>query len=324
MDRKGDILKKVLEASGYAAGQGEEKAELDTLNRHLLLAVSPIAKARAGLEFVSSFFTNKDQVRLTLMNVLPAQGVVWDEEKDFESLELMESRTEAGERKAHKVLDDAKRGFTAAGFPAGNIEIKITPSQMSKGHHIVREGRSGQYDAVVLGRRTQMKIEELMDKSVSRELLESLSDRISFPFWICRPPEHGRRNVLLCVDDSAPSERMADHVGFILADEPGQDVTVLHVHDSGKRTLAESEATMAKAVNIMTTAGMPEDRITRHILHASNPARSILQEIHAGKYAAVAIGSAGSDRGLLDKLLVGSVARKIFKELRGASLWVCF
>ncbi len=319
-----DPISRYVMAAGLSPA-GREKENPDSpLKRHLMLPISKHSKAGAGLEFVSKFFTAKDDVSLTLLHIPPSQAAVVAEETSYESLDLLETQAAAEHKRGRVVVDDARRKLMAAGFDKENLEDRIASAQVSKAHDIIREARAGRFDAVVLGRRAQVGLAEVMDKSVCRELLEGLADSISFPLWICRLPDHERKNVLLCVDGSDPSERMADHTGFMLAHEPGHGVTVFHVQDPSRSDTSEAQAVMDHTIDVLKQAGMPEDRISVMIRRGTNPARLIQGEYDAGNYAAVAIGSAGKDRGLWDRMFVGSVARTVFKELRGAALWVCF
>jgi len=310
--------------AGLSPSGREKETTADPLDRHLLLTLSKHSKAGAGLEFISNFFTAKDHVRLTLMHISPSQAAVWAEETSYESLDVLETQAAAADKKGRMVVDEARRKLVAAGFDKEKIEDRIASAQKSKAHEIIREARKGRYDAVVLGRRPQMGLADLMDHSLCRELLEGLADAISFPLWICRLPEKGRKNVLLCVDGSDPSDRMADHTGFVLAREPGHTVTVFHVHDPSKSDPMDAEGVVEHAVDVLKEAGMPEERIVRMIQRSTNPARLIQEEYDAGNFAAVAIGSAGSGRGFWNKMFVGSVAQAVFKELHGAALWICF
>jgi nucleotide-binding universal stress UspA family protein len=277
----------------------KEMADEPGLGRHLLVALSGHAKAGAGLEFVSHFFTQRENVNLTLFHIPAVPGAVWAEEASYETLGALEHRSEANVDKGRRLVAEARRRLMGA-------------------------AASGSYDAVVLGRRAQVGLGEVMDKSVSRDLIEELHNAISFPLWICRLPEPGRKNVLLCVDGSPPSDRITDHVGFMLASEPGHTVTVFHVCPGGDKCTAEAEAVTGRAVELLVEAGMPPDRIIRTIRPGTNPARIIEAEYDAGGYAAVAIGSSGRGRSLWDRIFVGSVARTVFHQLSGAALWVCF
>lgn len=291
---------------------------------HLLLPLSKHSKAGAGVDFVSHFFTEKKPVRLTLLHIPPSQAAVWAEEANFERLDALELQAATADVKGRAVIDGARRRLVADGFDKEHIDDTILPAQASKGRDIVRVARKGKYDAVVLGHRAQIGLADLMDISVCREMLEGLVHAISFPLWICRPPDRYRRSILLCVDGAEPSDRMTDHVGFILANEPGHDITVFHVHDQTKANLVQAEGVLDQAAHVLMEAGVSEERITQTLQSGTNPARLIGEACDAGRYTAVAMGSAGSDRGLWDKLFVGSVARTVFKELHGAALWVCF
>lgn len=319
-----DTVSRFVMAAGLSPSGREKSASPDSLDRHLLLAVSKHSKAGAGLDFISNFFTNKEPVRVTAMHIPPSAPAVWAEEASYESLNALEAQAATTDKQGRMVVEHAKRKLVAAGFNGDKIEESVALPQMTKAHDIVRIAREGRFDAVVLGRRAQVGLADVMDHSVCRDLLEGLADSISFPLWISRLPERDRKNVLLCVDGSDPSDRMADHTGFMLAQEPGHTVTVFHVHDPGKASLMEAEAVVNHTIDILKEAGMPEERIAMMIRRGSNPARLVQEEYNHGKYAVVAIGSAGSDRGFWNKMLVGSVAQKVFKELQGAALWVCF
>ncbi|WP_285905666.1 universal stress protein [Pseudodesulfovibrio pelocollis] len=295
----------------------------DDLDRHLLIALSTHSKAGAGVEFVSRFFTAREHVDLTLFHIPAAQAAVWAEETSYETVEAMETRAATGHGKGRKLVGDVKRALAAAGFDPERIHERVVAPRTSKGHDLIREAAQGRYDALVMGRRALMGLGEIMDKSLSRHLLEEMSHSISFPLWICRLPESDRRNVLLCVDGSPPSERITDHVGFMLAPEPGHTVTVFHVSSDGEDA-PEARAVIDRSVALLTEAGMPRERIATVVRKGTSPARLIEDEYHAGRYAVVAIGSSGAGRGLWKRYFVGSVVRTVFDDLTGAALWVCF
>lgn len=319
-----DAVLRHLRAAGSVPSGDNSLGDMLSATPDLLIPLAKHSKAGAGVDFITHFFTNKAAIRLTLMHIPPSQAAVWAEEMSFESLDVLETQAAAASKQGRAVVDHAGRKLRAAGFPAENITDKIASPQMSKAKDIIHEASKGMYDAVVLGRRIQGGLADIMDQSVCRELLEGLSHAISFPLWLCRLPEPGRTNVLLCVDGSDPSDRIADHVGFILSHDPGHTVTVFNVHDPAKSNPMDAEAVINHAVEVLVEAGMSKDRIIQRIVRGANPARLIREEYHGGNYAAVALGSAGAGRGFWNKLFVGSVARTIFKDLRGAALWVCF
>jgi nucleotide-binding universal stress UspA family protein len=318
-----DALRHSLAVGGVSAGELPQEVPQST-TPNLLIPLAKHAKAGAGVEFVTHFFTDKTAIQLTLMHIPPSPAAVWAEETSYESVDLLDTQARTARKHGQVVVEDAGRKLRSAGFLAENIKDKVAPPQMSKAKDIIREAQNGLYDAVVLGRRVQEGLADVMDQSVCREMLEGLSHAISFPLWLCRLPEPGRKNVLLCIDGSDPSDRIAAHVGFILSHDQGHTATVFHVHDPAKSYPLEAEVLVKNAVEILADEGMSADRIDRRIARGTNPARLIREEYNAGSYAAVALGSAGAGRGFWNKLFVGSVAQTIFKDLRGAALWVCF
>ena len=307
-----------LTARDVDGGTSEERDELR--GRHLLLPLAGHERGRAGLDFVSSFFSVKSDIRLTLMNVLGCQARVWEEEKCFETLNVLDQQAAKGERKASALLEQGKSVLVGAGFPAGNIEFKVARPMLGKARDIATEGRRGHYDALVLGRRTKMRIDEFLDVSLCEEML-GLSDYITCPFWVCRRHDPSLRGVLLCVDGAEPSERMADHVGYMLAEEPDQPVRVFHATRGGT---AQGEEVVARAVALLEGNGVHESRIQVDLRQDSRPDKAIHRLLEEGNFAAVAAGCSGTGRGLINRFIMGSVTRSIFKEQNTTAMWCCF
>lgn len=177
-----DTVLRHMAAQRAASSGTKSEDEPPMVTPNLLVPLAKHSKAKAGLEFISHFFTNKEAIRLTLLHIPPSQAAVWAEETSYESIDLLETQAITADKKGRVVVEHAKRQLQAAGFPGENIESKIDPPQMSKARDILREARNGMYDAVVLGRRVQEGLADVMDQSVCREFLEGLSDSISFPF----------------------------------------------------------------------------------------------------------------------------------------------
>jgi nucleotide-binding universal stress UspA family protein len=201
-----------------------------------------------------------------------------------------------------------------AGFHEANLLCKVKKRSASTAKDIIHEGNVGMYDAVILGRRGISRLEELINDSVSMRALDQ--DRIS-PLWICRKPELDRSNVLVGIDGSQPSLQIADHVGFMLKDQPGHDATLFAVNKKGA---AIPDQALDQAHQAMLDNGFPEERIHRRTQTASDPAAAIEKEASSGRYAAVAVGSSGEAREGFFK--IGSVSKKLCYSLSGATLMI--
>jgi len=195
------------------------------MNKHLLVTISEDSSAQRALRFVCAFFTQKDDIRLTLFNTAPQPPAVWGEEASFESLRENEASAEAIIASGKRAMLKAREVFVQGGFSPAQVDDKIVARNFSRIDDIIKEGESGLYDAVVFGRRAVIKLENFLDKSASEEMLEA---KFAFPLWLCRDVDY-HRHVLLCVDDSEAFRRMADHVGFILQGESAHPVTLLRV-----------------------------------------------------------------------------------------------
>ncbi len=289
------------------------------MERHFLITIGNDVNQLYGVRFVAYFLRDKSNVRLTLFNVVPDPPAVWAEERSHETLAAEEASFRRNIVKSEHILTECKSILVQHGFQPGSIDTKHAAKGVSRVMTIVQEGEEGLYDAVVLGRRGTMRLEEILDESVSKGVL---TEQITFPIWISREPEFGRRNVLLCVDGSAPGERIADQVGFVLADQPGHDVTLCYV-SPGAEARAEADEAFASAEAAMVRNGLDRQRISRKILDSARVAPAILREAADQRYAAVAVGRTGRGSGILGKLFMGSVSMALFKELREAALWSC-
>lgn len=285
------------------------------MNRHLLVTISDDQSALSGVRFVGSFFKELDELKVTLFyTAMSPEKSLNSVQAHLLSEQLQKAREERGNAAIAYALEVLKRH----GFEDHHVDTKLKFGSSSKASDIVMEADRGLYDAVVLGKRGVSWLEEALGQSVTRELLD---DTLSFPFWICRQPEMGRRNVLLCVDGSQPSLRMADHVGFILATQPAHEITLLTVNRPGDQR--DPAPIFDDCLDVLRENGVDKSRVRTLVLNNNNTAQTILQQAEKGRFAAVAMGRTGSGGGLLQRFFMGSASSTLFNQLTGAVLWVC-
>ena len=287
------------------------------IEKHLLVTISEDINALFGLRYVFGFFDRRDLVRLTLFYVTAHQGG-----SGFgTTLPLCTSKREDSApscRKPPHALATARDWLRDMGFPPDRVELKASPSRLGTVKDIAAEAEQGLYDAVVLGRRGLSWFDEFFADSVTHRLLW---ESISFPLWVCRNPTRHRRNVLLCMDDSEEALRVADHVGFILRDEPEHRVTVFHNRAVGLPDGESIEDGMAKAGEVLRQNGVEDERIDFLVKSSKDQAGLILQEAKAGEYAAVAIGRSGGKPSTMANIF-GSTSLTLLRKLEGAALWI--
>ncbi|MEW5774049.1 MAG: universal stress protein [Thermodesulfobacteriota bacterium] len=292
------------------------------MERHVLISVGEGERSFHGVRFYNYFFADVGAVRCTLLYLVSLPPASRDMVEARREEPERERRREEAMRRGQRRLDEARDYLRGMGFPAESIQVKLAAAKGEKARDILAEGVVGDYDAVVLGRRGLGWLEELVETSVTRQVYAMRSD---VPVWICRFPEAGREGVLLCADGSDSSLRMADHVGFMLADLPRHRVRVLHVFDPAREEPLEAEDIVEQAAGVLEQGGLAADRITCEVVRGAGMARIIAQQAAAGNYAAVAIGrtGAGLEASPLRRLFLGSVSLDLFRDLSGPALWFC-
>jgi len=282
------------------------------MQKHLLVTISDDIRILHGVRFVGSFIRDKTNVAVTLLYVSPrAESVGGDRlqrDLDKKNTEIYRQRGETSLGVAQKILIEK-------GFSAENITSKFMFKQFGTVKDIIREAHAQSYDAVVLGKRGYAVFENIMKDSVSKAIMEK---DIDFPIWICRRPEEDRRNVLLCVDGSEPSLRMADHVGFMLQLETEHRVTILHA-DTGEKNI---DAMLHEAKDKLLTNGVETERISLQVIPSRGVVKTIIREAEKKAFAVVAVGRVGVKKGSLKEWLVGSRSMKLLEDLDKAVLWV--
>jgi nucleotide-binding universal stress UspA family protein len=288
------------------------------MNKHFLLSVSDSKASFWGARFLGDFLHNKDDAEVTVYCSLAAPTVngMPNYQERVEADGLLERRQKAATAVLQKTVDFLHAG----GFRKKNLHHKLGRHSLSPTENILVEVEKGLYDALVLGRRGLGWLEELVESSVSRELLERKG---ATPVWLCRLPEKGRGHVLACVDDSPQTERMVDHVGFILADQPDHEITLLNIYDPNSEDRMFAEVIFDNCKALLAENNYPSERVHTRIVESFSPAKAILEVLHTGQYAAVAAGRTGEDRGLRQRLFMGSVSSTLFRQVQGAGLWLC-
>jgi nucleotide-binding universal stress UspA family protein len=263
---------------------------------------------------------NKENLKLTLFYTAPKPPAIWAGEKTLDEVTEAEHMASQYKARGQKALNTAKRWLLKSGFDSQQLQTKFLVQKYSKLKEIIQEGETGLYDALVLGRRGLSRLEETFEESVSKGLFDT---PVSFPVWVCRKPDMERKGVLVCTDGSASALRVADHVGFILGDEETHGVTLMVVQRKAGASRVDAQETLSKGREALIKAGLSAGRIGERVVVHGNPARAILEEAEKGRHASVAIGRTGLGRGLMKRFFLGSVSYALFRELRGAALWLC-
>ncbi|WP_320173554.1 universal stress protein [Maridesulfovibrio sp.] len=275
------------------------------MEKHLLVCVRADSTASYAVRFIKNFFHSPCDVRMTLFHVAPPKS----------------SWSKGLRAKGHRLLEETRQWFIDHNFcEEHQIEVKSFHSRGNTAREIVQEGHKGMYDAVALGRQVQSVLEEFFDYSVGNRVIW---EEIDFPLWFCKcPQEIPGKDVLLCVDEDAPSQRIADHVGFMLGDNPNHEITMFHVHDSKEKGATTSEDIFEITREHLEGNGVAPERIKELVVDGDDVAKAVLAQVAKKPYAVVAVGRGEHDKTAREKLFPRSLSVKLLHDLEGASLWI--
>ncbi|WP_419786159.1 universal stress protein [Pseudodesulfovibrio sp.] len=291
------------------------------MQKELLLAIGDEHATPYTLRFLKEIFDNFCDLKLTLFYVAPRKASWAIDEKD-----LIPSQKGYDEMKVHtkehgvKAVDQAADWIRdIAGCSGANVETKVIHSRKGTVRELVDEAHRGMYDALVLGKRAMTWFEGVFENSVCHEILWQ---DIDFPLWICRqPPARLRRDILLCLDGSEASLRMADHAGYMLAEESSHTFTLFHVAKSYQDK--DATAIFDKGLAALTDNGISEERIQIKLVTNSNPVKATLMEAEEGNYSAVGVGRHNkSAQGPMASMFPSSVTIRLLRQLKSSALWI--
>lgn len=285
------------------------------MDRHFLVGISENKNSTYGVRFLTDFFTDKTNIKSTLFYCAPKPPAVFEDETGLDALNLQK-------RQERKIIENGKNALLGARqiciekkMPQNNIFEKIQKLEFSKPMDIIVEGEKGAYDAVILGRRGLTFLEDFFEDSVSKAIF---NEKFTFPLWLCRSSDPERKHVLLYLDGSPAAMQMADHVGFVLAEERNQ-----HVHMLIHKDIKADTSLIDKYKAAITTNGVDKEKIKLLSHESGDTAKQILNLVEKNNYAAVALGRSGNERGILNRLFKGPVCSCLFRDLNDAALWLC-
>ena len=292
------------------------------MEKNLLVTISNDVNHLFGVKFICSFFNEISEHQVTLLHIVRRDCNDMTKtlmEKWNGPADNIQGNLTVGARRS---INKAKDLLNENKMPIEQIFTKTVAERYGKVKDILAESSRGHYDTIVLGRRASYSLQWMVEKSADETIQAMIKDSsCTSPLWICPDPEPGRKNVLLCLDDSENAYRAVDHVGYILSDQNQHTITMFHVEKgSGKG----SEKIFQQAEMILNEHNIDAERISRHATRGMSVSRSILGEIQKGGYAAVALGMRGKGQSLLRDLnLAGGTALKVISKIEKASLWCC-
>ncbi len=247
-----------------------------------------------------------------------------------------ESATELQHKaKATRYLKDAKARLVRNGFPKDNIASLVHASGEGITNSIYHFAKENMYDGLLVGRRGVGRVGEMLLGSVSSDLVRKCHE---IPLWIIDGNVTSTR-FLLAVHTCTHSLMAADHLAFILQDNPKAEIYIYHsLAAFGSTPPAEREefhsrwgsrwceknldveTCLYKAHSqILIENGIPEERIVqlppRRGIH---PSHDLLRQAKRHQCGTLVIGR----RDRVDKGLLGGVSDRTTKNAQNMAIWL--
>lgn len=163
-----------------------------------------------------------------------------------------------------------------------------------------------------------------------------------------QPPTNLGNNLLIAMSNTSASLKLVEHVARHLPDPPHTRITLMHYlqptmwehggdvespeklkeiletedqqFQNEEREEERTERYFDQATAILQQNGVPEANIQTTIdWDDRDVAAAILDELHSGRYTAVAVGQHHHD--ILDRLLGGSLADTLRRHTENVALW---
>ncbi len=143
---------------------------------NLLLAYDNSQTALRAVEYVGQMFSKVEGAKVTILSVfekVPDYDMV-----DTHYTQQVKGRIRALEREKESGrlrIDEAKKHLLRLGFAEDQIQIKYIEKKKSIPKQIIDEVKKGQYGTVVVGRRGESNIRNMLFGSVSGSVISNLT-----------------------------------------------------------------------------------------------------------------------------------------------------
>lgn len=230
-------------------------------------------------------------------------------------------------KRINAAMDTACNILMEVGHTEGTIYKKVQPKKLGVVNDIVRESREG-YHAVVLGRRGENKIKDMLLGSVPMRLLNKIQ---GIPIIIVGGMTHSN-NVLVAFDGSKEVMRAIQSMTYLVG---ASDCRVSFCHilkDKGKADKEgvpwkecerkRLEPTISKAKQWLFDAGFSFNQVCCELINSESYdlSTNIVEKANKENYATIAIGRRGLS--VYQEFVSKRVGEKIFHQAENLTVWV--
>lgn len=307
------------------------------MERKILVAVDDSPRSHNSLQYISLLFADSPDVHFHLFSSavcqsLPLEKKWMDDDEFFNSL-TPEDRNLLQSTNYH--IRESAAQLKRLGISENRITTNVHSTNAGAARDIIFEACQGYYDALLLCRRGMSKIEEAIIGSVSTRVLDSCH---SIPIWILDGQVTSQK-ILLAVDGSTYSLRAADHLAFIMKNNPHAAITLFHCPTlfPQKKTFAvenfyaewdrkwcdehltREDRLFHGPEQLLLESGIHPENISRLHVGDIDPSRQILRQASLENYGTIVIGRRSS---LEKKGLFGGVTDRIMLMAEDVAVWI--
>jgi len=308
------------------------------MDKHLLIAVDGSITSSNIIYYLQTLFHKLTDIKLHLLSIIPTTvadaGREWLDEQELMSIISPECKRKY--ESAERYLKRAQKKLKKSGFSEEQITFEVRLSRVNICKDILAEASQGLYDALVIGRLGADKITDMLLGSISSMLLEQPSD---LPVWMIDGRVNSQK-FLVPVDGTNRSLRAAEHLAFILKDNPYAEITLFNSEAVFAKTapiipedyyeqwtqqwsddhLSRSDSLFHAPEQLLVENGFPRDKITRITTKKGlYPSRQIIRQAYMGDYGTIVMGCRPKE---ISKGFFKSVTAKVCGMAENMAVWI--
>lgn len=307
------------------------------MERKILVAIDGSVYSSNSLDYLIRLFQHDHTIKIHLLAIVSTAGSDQNWMFDVDPLRAQAPATDKKTATAYKYLKDAKRRLMRNGFLEEQISHQAESSRANIPtaiHHIANQGK---YDALLVGRRGMGKVGEMFFGSVSSYLLEKCRE---VPLWMI-DGEVSSPRILLAVYSLPVSLLAADHLAFIMQDNPESSICLYHSVQlfGGKQSVTkedfhkqwgkewcdkhldlENDLFHAHA-QILKEGGVDKGRISRLPMHKGlDTSLDLLHQARKHHCGTIVLGRRGREAG--KGFFSGRVSDRTMQHAQNVAVWL--
>ncbi|MCI5221681.1 MAG: universal stress protein [Candidatus Electrothrix sp. AR4] len=194
------------------------------MNKKILVAVDGSVYSSNSLDYLIRLFRQERNFNIDLIGAVSIgsgeQGWMMEIDPPHADISAVQRR----KKRTESYLKDARARLVRNGFPEEHVNFFVQAKGAAVTNSIYSFAEKGVYDGLLVGRRGVGKVGEIFMGSVSADLVRKCHE---VPVWIIDGNVTSTR-FLLAAHSSPCSLMAADHLAYILTDNPKTEICIYH------------------------------------------------------------------------------------------------